>query len=149
MDTKEKYHIVGTFQDDRLIVKRASDGETLIAQQWDIDWQDPVKHANLFAYDGPLAASANLLNHPNIVSLHSEIIVEPVAGSDTCRTRGNRFLVWDRCDAGTVRSLLEDAPVRAYQSGFLPEGLVWHVMVDTLRALQWCKCSGAVQRGGS
>ncbi|KAK0617076.1 hypothetical protein B0T14DRAFT_568623 [Immersiella caudata] len=137
MAVPDQYNIVGSLKDNRLLVKRSSDGETLIAQEWQIDWEPVETHANLFARDGPLLAATNILNHPNIVSLHTEIIATPVAGSDTSCTRSNRFLVWDRCDAGTVASLLADPPLRANAFGFLPEGLVWHVMIDTLRALQW------------
>ncbi|KAK0641063.1 hypothetical protein B0T16DRAFT_461172 [Cercophora newfieldiana] len=122
---------------DHVLVKRHSDGEILIGYPWDVDDDRAQELPHLLSRDGPFLAVANLLNHPNLLSLHSEIISTPTVGSDTVTTKRTRFLLWDYCDAGTVASLVDDPPVKKTATGFLPESLVWHVLLDILRALQW------------
>jgi len=134
---KEEYSIFKTYIDGRVLVRRLSDGETLIGQPWDINSNSRTELSKLLAPGGPLAATASLLNHPNLVNIHTELIQFPVVGVDTRPTTAKRYLLWDYCDAGTVASLLDDPPVKATATGFLPESLVWHVLLDMLRALQW------------
>jgi hypothetical protein len=142
MATTEKYTIVRNLSYQRVLVKRLSDGENFVGQEWDIDLEPPENHANLLGPDGPFLAATNVLNHPNLLSFHTEVVTSPIVGSDTVSTAATRYLVWDRCDAGTLTNLLADPPVKPVSWGFLPEGLVWHVMIDMLRALQWCEYLG-------
>ncbi|KAK4454156.1 hypothetical protein QBC34DRAFT_394414 [Podospora aff. communis PSN243] len=137
MATTENYTIIRNLSYHRVLVKRLSDGESFLGQAWEIEQEPAEDQANLLGHDGPFLAAANVLNHPNLPSFHTEVITSPIAPADTVRTRAMRYLVWDRCDAGTMMNLLADPPVKPVSWGFLPEGLVWHVMIDTLRALQW------------
>lgn len=136
----------------RTLVRRTADGALLLA---DPITNDPALQALLFrSYPG--RASLAVLNHENILSIHGDFVNQLVGGVPPKPVNTNitpeeeeaeedsdptpalhRYLVYDYCDAGTVASLLNDPPVRATQTGFLPESLVWHVALGVLRALRW------------
>jgi len=138
MSANSQYSVFKTFPDGRILVRRHTDGETLIGHPFAID-EDPKLSAAFSSQSRPGLAAAALLNHPNIVSLHTEFITSPVVGQIAAGVdaRPKRYLLWDFCDAGTVADLLAKPPCKAGTTGFLPESLVWHVMLDMLRALQW------------
>ncbi|KAM7207314.1 hypothetical protein V8F20_002376 [Naviculisporaceae sp. PSN 640] len=78
----------------------------------------------------------NLLNHENLVNLHTISVSQPVNG--TGRSPPEGIIVWDYCDAGSLADLFADPPdLQDENDGFLPEGLIWHVALGMLRALQW------------
>ncbi len=51
----------------------------------------------------------------------------------------SELVLWDYCDAGTLRSLIDRPPAdcRPRARGFLPESLCWHVFRSLLSALAW------------
>ena len=135
---KPKYSIFKTLSDERVLVRRIVDGETLLGHPFAIDTDDDL--LELFTRDAG-AGAVNVLNHENLVSIHNEVINFPVRGPmapDLAQTDvAERYLLWDWCDAGTVASLIADTPAVRSATGFLPESLVWHVALGILRALQW------------
>ncbi|KAK3402206.1 hypothetical protein B0T20DRAFT_467115 [Sordaria brevicollis] len=80
---------------------------------------------------GAPEAAARILNHENLVSLHGEwvsAVVDGVghilgggAGGET-KDKTERWLVWDWCDAGTVKGLVE------FYGGGVAERVIWGVV---------------------
>lgn len=79
----------------------------------------------------------NLLNHENLVNLQTTFVSQPVNGTGLSPPQS--LIIWDYCDAGSLADIFADPPdtQESDGDGFLPEGLVWHVALGILRALQW------------
>lgn len=87
-------------------------------------------------------AAANVLNHENLVSIHTEIMEQQwilsKGADDELLSDSHRLILYDYCDAGTLQTLLRRPPVaRTAHGPFMPESLCWHVATSLIRALQW------------
>lgn len=129
-DTAE--YVVDKYIDDSLLfVRRTKDGELFLGCIVDKKIPGAGKIIELEAR-GAGPAVSGLLNHENIVNVQTAIANTPLGSGVE-----DHIILWDWCDAGTLEDLFEYPPVRARKTGFLPEGLVWHVALGMLRALQW------------
>ncbi|KAK3995314.1 kinase-like domain-containing protein [Cladorrhinum sp. PSN332] len=122
------------------LYKRKTDGEIFIGRYSTLhDNQFETGIWNLYEA-GAGAPAANVLNHENIVSIHTEVVHqqwEPDAG-DQEDADPEHIILYDYCDAGSLETLLNKSPVKLSLRGpFLPESLCWHVALSLLRALQW------------
>lgn len=118
------------------VVRRVSDGELFLCHEFDIE--DRREYATLRAlyHRGAYTSAAEVLNHENLISLTGPITNTPLRGWGGGDEK-QRYLLWDWCDAGTLDTILREPPVARTKEGFLPESLVWHVALSTLKALMW------------
>lgn len=127
---KAEYAIHKQIGDNLLLLRRTDDGELFLGCRLNETIPGSGKILELEGR-GAGHALSNLLNHENIVNLQTNIINHSLDGTQEL------FVLWDWCDAGTLEDLFKYPPVRSRKTGFLPEGLVWHVGLGILRALQW------------
>lgn len=138
---KAEYTIDSTLPNGLVILRKTSggpnaDGERFLGCFLPSTPNPSTQKMSLLDSRGAGDALMNLLNHENLVNLQTTIVQQPING--TGQSRPQTLVVWDWCDAGTLQDLLYDPPVLAADGhGFLPEGLVWHVALGVLRALQW------------
>ena len=134
---RPKYEPFKTLPHGIQLVSRVADGETFVAHYFYEEFDSPKTGLNKLFVRGAGEAVCNVLNHENLVSIDTAVSTQPL--SDGGNAQRSHMLVWDYCDAGTLDQLLENPPVLPDPdgTGFLPEGLVWHVGLSILRALQW------------
>ncbi|KAL2266067.1 hypothetical protein VTJ83DRAFT_5419 [Remersonia thermophila] len=79
---KSTYTFYKPLGDGLYLVRRAGDGELLLARPLDVDGEDAEasRLRELVRHGGALAA-ANLLNHPNLVSIYDEMVQVPAAAA--------------------------------------------------------------------
>ena len=129
-DGKAEYVVHKRIDTSLILLRRIQDGELFLGCVLDEKIPGSGKIIEL-EQRGAGSAFANLLNHENIVNLQTGLINNLQDGTQ------ETIVLWDWCDAGTLEDLFKYPPVRPRNTGFLPEGLVWHVALGILRALQW------------
>ncbi|PHH69708.1 hypothetical protein CDD82_7555 [Ophiocordyceps australis] len=75
--------------------------------------------------DDSVTALAQVLNHPNLVSLVGRFRIHGLPDQ----------LVWDYCDQGNLATVFMNTSRPSAPIYFLPESLCWHVMRSLLRAV--------------
>ncbi|KAK4162877.1 kinase-like domain-containing protein [Cladorrhinum sp. PSN259] len=128
--------------DGRLaLYKRKLDGEIYVGHLSTLhDNQYDRRIWNLYE-KGAGEPAANVLNHENLVSVHTEVVQQQWQPGDAQAQEEadpEHLILYDYCDAGSLHSLFQKPPVKVSIRGpFMPESLCWHVAISLLRALQW------------
>ncbi|TLS30672.1 hypothetical protein PpBr36_03340 [Pyricularia pennisetigena] len=118
-------------------VERVSDGEVLLGYRMD-NKTTSSRFLELFNDTPAKDFVKQLLNHENLVSIAGEVTGgRIVKDNGSTGTQSCQYLVFDRCDAGTLDTMLQKPPAPLTSTGFMPPSLCWHVLVSLLRALAW------------
>lgn len=138
------YRILKKIDDTVHVVGRESDNEQFLGTKWDASTVDPAFSDLLDR--GTKGALGSLLNHPNLINYTDTVADHVVCGRGTgTAVSAQRMLLWDFCEAGTLKNLFDHPPVVPKTAApdsdvvvqFLPEGLCWHVLLSVMKALSW------------
>jgi len=138
-----KYTRFKDLRNGSVLVRRHGDGEIAVGHPFSqpedgfFSRLEDAWESHDITAEGTGRAAANVLNHPNLVSLHTELREWPFLPVELATTMPDRYWVWDYCDAGSLTNLLMDPPTSVSTAGFLPEGLIWHTLLGVLAGLEW------------
>lgn len=138
-----KYTRFKDLRNGSVLLRRHGDGEAAVGHPFSepdgfFSRLEKAWETHDITAEGSGRAAASILNHPNLVSLHTEQREWPLLPVEMVETNmPDRYWVWDYCDAGSVANLLADPPTSVSYAGFLPEGLIWHTLLGVLTGLEW------------
>lgn len=145
---QKEFAVVKEVDDRHVLLRRIEGGELFLGQAFDLAHAgDGAAEtvAKLLRRNTQQAVS-QILNHENLVSMVAVLTNYPLQGgsdpNDAADDGGERVLVWDYCDAGSLRTLFDHPPFprpgpHNASLEWLPESLCWHVLTGVLRALAW------------